>query len=57
LRRPFEPWKVRAWQRHQRLRPTGEASPAWMLLWTMSLMVLTRTLRLVMLPTMVMVGS
>jgi hypothetical protein len=42
LRRPFEPWKVRAWQRHRLLRPTGRVSLARVRLWLLILMTLVR---------------
>jgi hypothetical protein len=44
LRRPLEQWKVRAWQRHRRLRLAGTASPAWVPLRLLSLVILARTL-------------
>jgi hypothetical protein len=40
LRRPLEQWKVRAWQRPQRLKPAVMASPAQALLQQPSLMTL-----------------
>jgi hypothetical protein len=42
LRRPLERWKVRAWQRHQLLRPAGKARQARVLLWLLSLLNLAR---------------
>jgi hypothetical protein len=40
LRRPLEPWKVRAGRCHQRPQPVAHASAATVLLWLPSLMTL-----------------
>jgi hypothetical protein len=53
LRRPFEPWKVRAWQRHRCLRPTGRVIPVRVRLWLLILMILAKAVRLMMLLIMV----
>ena len=57
MRRPFEPWKVRAWQRHRRLQPGGRMRPGRVLSWLLSSITLARIVCLVMLPTVVRIRS